>query len=512
MSDNPKRNRHRGGAKRDAPVVEADSKPSGDDKGTKARRVVLLRPCKGLVPSTWHDWLRSQRLKMKTKYGKEVDWMSKLDENGKFKKPAPYAAVRPVVPPPQPAVINSSTGPRASARQAGSAAGAAGDAAQGSQNREFDADPFSDVNDPHGIALSIYKDEIKEARQKNDLRSDIFKKVFADLQEEVSNESMSAVALQAEEWKRVEEDECPIGLMNLYMETHQPFAEPGATDIDDQLDKLKMAGCNFKQKPGETLGAYYLRFENYLKGYDAIGQDRPGEPANVRDFIRGMDTSFAGYKAETNKDKAKRNGAYPLSVMQIVATAEAINASVSAGIIHRPGPQAVFATTTSPTSNPKQASKKDSGSEKPAQAADKEEKKRKKFQGKIECWGCGETGHIAAKCPKVKETVEEVKEKKKKIHFTSSEDEPLYTFPTVCPGVEFAARVPDGVYTLQKSGELDRYAILLDNQAQDGLCNDSEILSDLRDLDQPKYFTGVNDSANAVNSPALLKPASSTMV
>ena len=357
---------------------------------------------------------------------------------------------------------------------------------------EIDPAEFDLNDDPHGLNLSDLKDARKE-RNRRIARLDRDKSgMYAYLLMHLSNESLDAIKLH-DEFEDASADKDPLALWLLMETTHRVGTNSRIPAVLKMSARAAYQTC--AQGAFESIVAYKEKFDTALDNYIQHGNPEVDEEDVAMDFYRGLDNGrYTGFK--TNLINGINSGAieqpdtlnsmYTQSANYLVANTRAARVNTD---------KTVFATTADRGGRGRGGGRElDRGGRGGGRGGDREGGERRQPRA-VECWGCGEEGHMLRDCPSLDEGGDEQGEKEGKANVTVGSDS------TELTGTAFRASEKTTAW----------YEVLLDNQANVSILH-PRLLTAIRRAAMPTRVTGISPESVVLRLEGMLAGFFRTLV
>ena len=267
---------------------------------------------------------------------------------------------------------------------------------QGDEYKEPVEPDVADYNlegDDSGLRKTLYLEDLKDYRKEKNKLKENSPKLYGLITQYLSIESLDEIKRQVS-YEKVDEEADPQGLWQLVEETHK------VTSVSKVEAVVKLAARNeyrnTRQGTYESIITYKDRFKAALKAYTDQKNPDMDEKDIAMDFYNGLDNArYAIFKSETTNLLSSGAIKQPenLNAMYLLA-----NQWVKPKT-YAPGLAATFATTKlDQQESSKNTNNKKSGKKSQEKAKPEKEAKRKDIS-KVECFGCGLTGHYSNQCP-----------------------------------------------------------------------------------------------------------------
>ena len=342
-------------------------------------------------------------------------------------------------------------------------------------------------NDPHRLNLDELKGARKErARAIAKMKSD-HASMFAFMMQHLSNESLDAIKLE-DDWDDADTTKDPLTLWGLIETTHRVAI---ASRIPMVLKaEARRAYQAVGQSAYESIVKFKERFDGLLENYNEQANPEMEAGDIAMDFFRALDsTRYADFKI--NLLNSISSGAIDQPETLNDMYTQAANYLVATRSTPLGGNRAVFATTSdAPSRRGGRGNQEGRGSHTgrggkgrgrggggrgrgDSGGGQAKSGQAKSPVSRVECWGCGEAGHMLRDCPSV-ETVDSGEERGGSAHVTT------YQINMIS----------------EKSTEW--WEVLLDNQAQISVV-DPRILTNIRRMTEPAKIGGITGHHVEIN-------------
>ena len=318
-------------------------------------------------------------------------------------------------------------------------------------------------------------------------------------------DAVQAAAQPVNDWPEVRIAADPIRLWARVLQTHLAV-DTGVSIVNQKEARTKYGSV--KQGATESLVSYKQRFEDALKGLNAVGAIPTPDSDQAVDFITGLDSNrYVDLKVQLQTELTGGYGTYPpnlgkafeRSSLHTIVTndGKAQLASMfltGAKSTKKKGQRKDFSETKSQPSSTEKPSTNSGGDKK----KDNSKQKKNNKQPSRPCSLCQEA-HWDRDCPMLKEFID--KKKTGKIHLTFSRatvsvDGSVTNMSEVCE--EVAITLPAGSLYLSPTD------VLLDNQATQSIVRNSDILVNISKADIPCLFSGISGEPLHVDQDGIL--------
>mmetsp|Transcript_8146 Transcript_8146/g.11879 ORF Transcript_8146/g.11879 Transcript_8146/m.11879 type:complete len:557 (+) Transcript_8146:2397-4067(+) len=355
---------------------------------------------------------------------------------------------------------------------------------------EPDSTEYDMVNDPMGINMANYREDMKEYRKELMRMRNERPKLYALILQYLSDESLEEIK-RSDKFEAIDEATDPLGLWLLVEETHK------VNTISKVEAMTRLAARStyqtMRQGPFESIITYKERFNAALKGYKDQKNPDMDEKDIGMDFFKGLDDNrYATFKTDLTNQLTLKSIEQPenLNAMYLLA-----NQWLTTKTKNPTGTATTFTTTCdrqeprkpNRNNNKNKRDKKNNEKQEKSESDEKQVEKKEKDLSHIECFACGENGHYANACPTRSNKQDE---EERGAHLTWNAN----TFATY------------QVLNVSQEGSFNcRKPVLLDNQANISIFH-PDMLRDLKDAGEEIKVNGVGGHQFTVTKTGYLDP------
>jgi hypothetical protein len=343
---------------------------------------------------------------------------------------------------------------------------------------EDGSDPFSKENDPHGLELEDYKNQIKERRSAIAKLEANKIPLYAFMMTKLSAQSRTAI-MREPEWEVVESKKDALALWLLIQTTHLGGngGSGGTRVIPGETDRLLYKNLeSTKQGEMEPLSTYLRKFNCSLECYDGAGIERPSVSIQVAIFVDNLhDQRFKHFKSKLKNDYHQ----YGLELPECLNEAFRRASDWEIDNPIRYHSSSTSKTAVSYHTNMKSRGRGRGRGSREDRGKASQERKREGEESPT-CYFCEEKGHIIRNCDKYKTAKSSIHND----HEAHVRNESRHAVMALAVAVD--RDIFDEAELSPPTCELEQHAptgpndVLLDSQSQDHIFQSQFLLSDVK--------------------------------